>query len=282
MLDRQHVVVAEQAQSRDEVPPPRLAVAVAAGAEDPRASRARRCTVSCRARRSSAGSGSKIWVSLAWTWKMASPSTRMAAIGIDPLPEQVARIEVAADLRTGDAPQLQHRLGAVDDESGMHLDGDLDAVIGREPGALSSSTGDHLRPTASRSVSRKSGGQGQVTQLGALALGRVAGAAAEVDHHRNAQRLGQQDRLAVHFPVLLGDRRVRVQRVAVAAQRADGEARVVQLLLERRRGPCWTRASRACSGGRRGSCPCQARSYRFPASRASAERRPSSVRPAVP
>src|SRR5436305_1924075 len=37
MLDREHVIVAEHAERRDEFAPPLLAVAVAAGAEDPRA-----------------------------------------------------------------------------------------------------------------------------------------------------------------------------------------------------------------------------------------------------
>ena len=52
--------------------------------------------------------------------------------GVDPLPEHVARVVVAADRRSRDGAQLQHGFRAVDHEPGMHLDGDFDAVIGGE------------------------------------------------------------------------------------------------------------------------------------------------------
>ena len=63
--------------------------------------------------------------------------------GIDALPEHVAGIVVAADAGAGDGAQLQHGFGAVDDEAGMHLDRDLDAVIGGEL-ALLGPVGDDL------------------------------------------------------------------------------------------------------------------------------------------
>ena len=71
-----------------------------------------------------------------------------------------------------------------------------------------------------------------MTQLGAVALRRVAGASGEVDDDGDAQLFGQQDRLAADFAIVLGARRVGMQRIAVAAQGADGEAVVFQDLLE--------------------------------------------------
>ena len=71
-----------------------------------------------------------------------------------------------------------------------------------------------------------------MTQLGHLALVAVARAAAEIHHHRHAQLFGQADGLAADLLVVPGARRIGVQRVAVAAQRADREAVIGELLLE--------------------------------------------------
>jgi hypothetical protein len=68
--------------------------------------------------------------------------------------------------------------------------------------------------------------------LGHFALRRIARAAAEIHHHRDAQLLGQPDGLAADLLIVPSRVLIGMQRVAVAAQRADGEAVVVQLLLE--------------------------------------------------
>ena len=49
---------------------------------------------------------------------------------VDALPEHVARVVITANRRTRDGPQFQHSFGIVDQESGMHLNGDSDAMIG--------------------------------------------------------------------------------------------------------------------------------------------------------
>ena len=68
--------------------------------------------------------------------------------GIDALPEHVAGIVVAADGVAGDRAQPQHGFRAVDDEAGMHLDGDLHAVILGELARVRSSRASPSCPTA--------------------------------------------------------------------------------------------------------------------------------------
>ena len=125
----------------------------------------------------------------------------------------------------------QHRFRIVSDKAGMHFDRDLHAMVRRELAMLLPVRSD-LASHCHLSRSRYSGGQGQVTQFGYLRFVAVAGTAGEIDHHRHAEPARQFHRLAAHFPMSLRDVAVGMQRVSVAAQRADGEAVVVQLLLE--------------------------------------------------
>ena len=65
---------------------------------------------------------------------------------IDALPEEMARIEVATHVRSCDGAQPEHRLRAIDDEPGMHFDGDLHAVVGGELRVLDPIGRDHFVP----------------------------------------------------------------------------------------------------------------------------------------
>ena len=147
------------------------------------------------------------------------------------LPEHVAGIVVAADRRAGDGAQLEHGLRAVGHEAGMHFDGDLHAVIGGEFGLLDP-VGRHLGfplPLQDLQVVRRPGAGDPVGPLGFVAIARAAG---KIDDHGNAQFLGQADGFAADVLIVLGALLIGVQRIAVAAQRADGEAVIRQLLLE--------------------------------------------------
>ena len=66
-----------------------------------------------------------------------------------------------------------------------------------------------------------------------LRLRRIAGAAGKIDHHRHAQLLRQPNGLAADVLIVPGAVAIRMQRIAVAAQRADGETVIRQRLLER-------------------------------------------------
>jgi hypothetical protein len=66
---------------------------------------------------------------------------------VDALPEQMARIEVRADLRSDRLAQSEQRRRVVDDEAGVHLEGDLlDAVPRRERRCLGPVRDDDVVP----------------------------------------------------------------------------------------------------------------------------------------
>ncbi len=98
----------------------------------------------------------------------------------------------------GDRAQLQHRLRTVDDESGMHLDGDFHAVIGGKFCVLGPVRNDFLLPLPIQQFQEigRPGAGHPVGKLGIVAVARTSG---EVDDHRNAEFLGQQDGLLVDF-----------------------------------------------------------------------------------
>ena len=59
---------------------------------------------------------------------------------IDAIPEQMARIKVAAQNRPHCIAQFQHRFDIVNEHAGMHLKGELDALIGNVLDLLLSNT----------------------------------------------------------------------------------------------------------------------------------------------
>ena len=230
MLDGEHVVVAEHAQRGDEFLPPLGAVAVAAGAEDPAAV---------------GFVGVGLGVEHAGARQVGRVDLRVLGVdvedgvlehadggdGIDVLPEHVAGIEIAADAGPGDGAQLEHGLRAVDDEAGMHLDGDLHAVVGGEFPVLAPVGSDDFVPLPVEDlevVGRPRAGD----PVGRGRVRGVAGASGEIDDDGDAELFGEQDRFATDFAVFLGARRVGMQRVAVAAERADADAVVFQDLLK--------------------------------------------------
>ena len=155
----------------------------------------------------------------------------MACNRIDALPEHVAGIVVAADARASDGAQLQQSLRAIGDEAGMHFDGDLDAVILGElrvPGPI----GRHLLlplPIQSLQIFGRPRTGDPVRILGVVAIARAAG---EIDHHGHAQLFGQAHGLAAGFLESFCEGRVRMQRISMTAQRADGKAAIFEFQLE--------------------------------------------------
>jgi hypothetical protein len=63
----------------------------------------------------------------------------------------------------------------------------------------------------------------------------VAGTPGKRDHHRDAQPLGEAHSLAEDLVVVGGNRRVRVDRIAMTRKRADGEPGAVDPALVLRR-----------------------------------------------
>ena len=143
---------------------------------------------------------------------MASPNTRIAAIGSMPLPEHVAGIVVAADGRACDLAQAQQGFRAVDDETGMHLNGDCGRHDWQRTCARSIQNGvDNLVPLPGQYLEilrRPRTGY----PVRSLRFRRVTRAAGKIDDLGYAQLLSQQNRLAVHFLKLLRLRRVGMQR----------------------------------------------------------------------
>ena len=121
------------------------------------------------------------------------------------------------------ARSFSKRLGTVDHEARMHFDGDLHSVIGGELGALDPIRRDHFVPLPAQHFQifrRPWAGH----PVGIFRGRRIAGASAEIDHHGHAQFFGQQNGLAVHFAVVARVIGIRMQRISVAAQGADGES----------------------------------------------------------
>jgi len=127
--------------------------------------------------------------------------------------------------------QLEHGFRAVDHEPRMHLDGDFDAVIGGELRLPDPIGRHHLLPLPLEDlevIRRPRAGH----PIGPFRLRGIARTAAEIHHHRHAQLLRQPDGFAAHLLVVFGVRPIRMQRIPVAAQCADGEPLIVELLFE--------------------------------------------------
>ena len=69
-------------------------------------------------------------MSLAWKWWIASSEQADGVGDIDVLPEQVRRVEVRADPFVSRFAQAKHPAGFVHQHVGVHLDGDVDTVVG--------------------------------------------------------------------------------------------------------------------------------------------------------
>ena len=131
--------------------------------------------------------------------------------------------------------ELEQGLGAIDQEAGVHLDGDLHTVIGGEAGVLGPVGRGDFVPLPFEDF-KVLGRPGAGDPVGAAGSGRIAGTAGEIDDHRHAQLLGQQDGLAADFAIMTGALGIGMERIAVATERADGEAMVVEQAREGRAG----------------------------------------------
>ena len=149
VLDADDVIVPDEAQVGHDVAPHALAVAVADRPEDPRALD----LLGVLLRVEHAVHGRVLRVDPAVLRVDVVDAVAERADGrrhVDLLPEHVARIEVAADRPARHIPQPQHRLGVVDDEVGVHLDGDAHAGRLTASSPWRSSRGRPSPSTASR------------------------------------------------------------------------------------------------------------------------------------
>src|SRR3569833_373579 len=133
MLDRQHPVKADGALRRDEVLPPGNVVAVADGAEDPRTMQDVavgfdvEVAVDSRVDRVDARVLGVDMEDRAGFAEVAGGGDR-----VDTLPPEVRRVEVHTDILAGGLAQLEGRLGVVDHEAGVRLDGELHLMSPQE------------------------------------------------------------------------------------------------------------------------------------------------------
>ncbi len=107
----------------------------------------------------------------------------------------------------------------------MHLDGDPHAVVGGEFAVLSPVRRYDFVPLPVENIEIV-GRPGARDPVGSLRFGRVAGASGKIDNHRYAELFSQLDGLATDFAIVRGAGWVRMQRIAMAAQRADRDAMI--------------------------------------------------------
>ena len=213
MLDRKHLIVAEHAQRRDELPPPLFAVPVAAGAENPRPIP----LVGVWFGVQHPGPRQILRVDLRVLrvhikYRVAEHSYRRN--GVNPLPKQMAGIQIRPHRRPRNLAQPQQRLRVVHHESGMHFDGDLHAMFRRKfP----------MRPPVGRynlfplplqnlQIVRRPRARHPVWRF---RFSRIARTSRKIHDHRHFQLLCQQDRFAADFPRLSRPRFVGMQSVTV-------------------------------------------------------------------
>lgn len=137
MLDADSVVIADHAQVRDHILPICEVVAVADGAEYPRAVDLVRIGLGVK----HAVDGGVIFVYLRVLGVEMEDSVAErsdAGNGIHALPDEVARVKVRAEFGTDCLAYLEHALGVVDAEARMKLEGYLvNAVLLGESDGLS-------------------------------------------------------------------------------------------------------------------------------------------------
>src|ERR1700722_422684 len=151
--------------------------------------------------------------------------------GIDALPEEMARIEIATDVGSCDGAQLQQGLRVVDYKSRMHFNGDLYPVFGGELRVCDPIRRNHFTPLPVENL-EVIGRPGAGDPVGSGGVERIAGAPREVHNHGNAKLLGEQDGLAAHVAVPLRPSFIGMQCVAVRTQGTDAGTVVRQNLLK--------------------------------------------------
>jgi len=116
----------------------------------------------------------------------------------------VARVEVRAGSGARRWPAASAWSRGCRPRSRVHLDGDLDTMVGSELRVLHPVRRDDLVPLASAGCRGSRAARGRSPQFGAGGRRRITGTTAEVHDHRHFQRLSKQNRLALHVPMLLG------------------------------------------------------------------------------
>ena len=151
------------------------------------------------------------------------------------LPDEVARIEVRADVFAGRFADAQHRLGVVNAEAGMKLERDLYAVLLRELLFLLPVRNKLLVPLVIEDVEelRRPGGGDPV---GVRSGRAVAGTAGEGIDDRNAEPFREQYGAGNDGVVIAGDLFIRMDGVAVRGERGDDKSARLELAAERLRG----------------------------------------------
>ncbi len=151
---------------------------------------------------------------------------------VDLLPEHVTRIEVAPDRALRDVTQPQHRFGVVDDEVGVHLDGDTDARLLAHAGRLLPVREDALVPLPVEHLQVL--GRPRRGDPVRLLRGRIpAWTPAEGDHLLDTEAAREVDGLLEDPVMIRRDLLVGMKRIPVAGEGADEEPAIVDRLLER-------------------------------------------------
>ena len=145
---------------------------------------------------------------------------------VDAAPEQVAGIQVDPEVVAGRIAQAQCGLDVVHQEIRVRLERDADAVLAREHGRLAPVRNGLLVPLPFQHLQHLRWPR-RGDPVGNACAVAIAGAAGERHHHRHFQALGQAHGLAEHLVVALCGRLVGMQRIAVAGQRADDQAAII-------------------------------------------------------
>ncbi len=216
MLDADGAVVADHAQGREEVVPPREVVAVAAGPENPRAVELVAVVLGVE----HAVDFGVLFVHLCiFGVDMEDRFAAERAHGfdwIDALPEEVAGVEIRAEVLAAGIAQPQERFGVVDHEPGMGLEGDFHPVIRGELRLVGPVRPDPFAPLPFQDFEIVGWpGTGHPAGLGGARV--RAGTTREVVDDLNAEQFGQPNGVGLDFDVAIGEIRVRVQAIAVAA-----------------------------------------------------------------
>src|SRR3954452_1179066 len=147
MLDAHCVVVPGCPKCAHDVPPDLLALSVPNRAKRPRP--VRDAGVALRVEHAVTGDVGAVEVRvLGMDVEERVGTTQLpdGVDGIDSLPEEMARVEVGADLRAGGLPEPKQRFGIVNDEPGMHLERDAYPHPAGVPGLGLPVRDDLLRP----------------------------------------------------------------------------------------------------------------------------------------
>src|SRR5690242_16368849 len=147
------------------------------------------------------------------------------------LPEEVAEVAVGADFLTHRFPQPHESLGIVDAETGVHLESQfVHAMLAGKFGGFLPVGNDLFFPLPVENLGVL--GRPAVSRpVGHGVRGAAAGASGKSHDYRDLQALSQQHRVAEYLRVAGSDFCVRMDRIAVAAERRYADVSVLELLF---------------------------------------------------